>query len=98
MRRGIRILSFAVAAALALQVLPWPETARGFLGLSPVLGMGGALAARWRQTRTMLEARALVPEPIMRLPNSVRMGQVPVRVKPARSTASSRCPARAWNR
>lgn len=46
MRRGIRILSFAVAATLALQVLPWRETARGFLGLSPVLGLGGALAAR----------------------------------------------------
>ena len=46
MRRGIRILSFAVAAALALQVLPWRDAARGFLGLSPVLGGLGALAAR----------------------------------------------------
>ena len=48
----------------------------------------GASAARWRQTRTMLDARALVPEPIMRLPSSVRMGQVPVRAKPACNTAS----------
>jgi ferredoxin len=46
MRRGIRILSFAVAATLALQVLPWRAAARGFLGLSPLLGLGGALAAR----------------------------------------------------
>ena len=46
MRRGIRILAFFVAALLALQVLPWRDAARGFLGLSPVLGFGGALAAR----------------------------------------------------
>ena len=46
MRRGIRILAFFVAALLALQVLPWRDAARGFLGLSPVLGLGGALAAR----------------------------------------------------
>lgn len=46
MRRGIRILSFLVAALLAVQVLPWRDAARGFLGLSPVLGVGGALAAR----------------------------------------------------
>jgi len=48
----------------------------------------GASAGRLRQTRTMLEASALVPEPIMRLPSSVRIGQVPVRAKPACSTAS----------
>lgn len=46
MRRGLRILAFFVAALLALQVLPWRDAARGFLGLSPVLGFGGALAAR----------------------------------------------------
>lgn len=46
MRRGIRILAFLVAALLAVQVLPWRAAARGYLGLSPELGMGGALAAR----------------------------------------------------
>ena len=46
MRRGIRILAFLIAALLAVQVLPWPEAARGFLGLSPVLGLLGALATR----------------------------------------------------
>src|SRR5512136_1279348 len=47
----------------------------------------GALEALGRQTRTMLEARALVPELIMRLLNSVRIGQVPLMPKPARITA-----------
>lgn len=46
MRRGIRILAFLTAALPALQVLPWRAAARGFLGLSPVLGGLGALAAR----------------------------------------------------
>ena len=46
MRRGIRILAFLVAALLALQIFPWREPARGFLGLSPVLGWLGALASR----------------------------------------------------
>ena len=46
MRRGLRILAFLLAALLALQVLPWRAAARGFLGLSPVLGGLGALAAR----------------------------------------------------
>jgi hypothetical protein len=48
----------------------------------------GAEVARGRQTRTMLEARALVPEPIMRLPFSVRIGQVPLMAKPASMTAA----------
>ena len=48
----------------------------------------GASAGRLRQTSTILEASALVPEPIMRLPSSVRIGQVPVMAKPARITAS----------
>jgi hypothetical protein len=43
---------------------------------------------RWRQTRTMLEASALVPEPIMRLLSSVRIGQVPLMAKPASITAA----------
>ena len=38
----------------------------------------GASAGRGRHTRTMLEARALVPIPTIRLPSSVRIGQVPV--------------------
>ena len=38
----------------------------------------GASAARGRQTRTMLEARALVPMPIIALARSVRIGQVPL--------------------
>lgn len=45
-RRGLRILAFLVAALLALQILPWRAAARGFLGLSLVLELGGALAAR----------------------------------------------------
>ena len=36
----------------------------------------------------LLEARAFVPEPIMRLLSSVRIGHVPLRAKPARITAS----------
>ena len=48
----------------------------------------GASAARLRQTRTMLEARALVPMPSMRFLRSVRIGQVPLMAKPARITAS----------
>src|SRR5690606_1179944 len=48
----------------------------------------GASAARERQTSTILEARALVPLPIKRPAPSVRIGQVPVRVKPALSTAA----------
>ena len=36
-----------------------------------------------RQTRTMLEARALVSMPTNRFPSSVRTGQVPVTAKPA---------------
>ena len=48
----------------------------------------GASAGRWRQTRTMEEARALVPCPIMRLLFSVRIGHVPVTEKPASITAS----------
>jgi len=48
----------------------------------------GASAGRFRQTRTMLEARALVLELIMRLPSSVRMGHVPVMANPALMTAS----------
>ena len=46
MRRWIRVLSFLVAATLALQLGPWRAAARGFLGLSPILGLLGALAAR----------------------------------------------------
>ena len=42
-----------------------------------------------RQTRTMEEARALVPEAIERLLISVRMGQVPVIEKPALMMADS---------
>jgi hypothetical protein len=45
-----------------------------------------------RRTRTTdqddTRARALVPEPIIRLLSSVRIGQVPVMAKPARITAS----------
>ena len=48
----------------------------------------GALAARWRQTITMLEARALVPELSIRLLSSVRIGQVPLMAKPASMTAA----------
>jgi hypothetical protein len=48
----------------------------------------GAEAALGRQTRTMLEARALVPEPIVRLPSSVRIGQVPLMAKLASMTAA----------
>ena len=46
-----------------------------------------ASSARWRQTRTMLEARALVPIPVDLVSRSVRIGQVPVMAKPASNTA-----------
>ena len=49
---------------------------------------GEEFAARGRQTRIMLDARALESMPRMRLPNSVRIGQVPVVAKPARTVAS----------
>lgn len=39
---------------------------------------------------SMLEARALVPEAIMRPAPSVRIGQVPLMAKPARMTASKK--------
>ena len=45
-RTWIRILSFGVAALLALQVLPWRPAAAVFPSLSPVLSLLGALAAR----------------------------------------------------
>src|SRR5262249_5743531 len=48
----------------------------------------GASGLRCRQPRTILEARALVPCPIIRLLFSVRIGQVQLIVKPALSTAS----------
>ena len=49
----------------------------------------GASAARGRQTRTMLEARALVSDADhARCRSSVRIGQVPLMAKPARITAS----------
>ena len=48
----------------------------------------GASAARGRQTRTMLEARALVRYLDSESARSVRIGQVPVMAKPARITAS----------
>ena len=47
-----------------------------------------ALAKRLLHTSTTLEAKALVPELIMRLPISVRIGQVPLMANPA-STLSS---------
>ena len=47
-----------------------------------------ASVSRLRQTRTMLEASAFESAPRIRLLSSVRMGQVPVREKPARITAS----------
>ena len=46
-----------------------------------------ASAARLRQTRMMLEARALEPMPTERPARSVRIGQVPVMAKPASNTA-----------
>ena len=50
--------------------------------------MVGAAGSRWRQTRTMLEARALVSILTLPVVSSVRIGQVPVSAKPALSTAS----------
>ena len=49
--------------------------------------MEGAAAARLRQTRTMLEARALAPIPRIRNFCSLRSGQVPTIAKPPFSTA-----------
>ena len=50
----------------------------------------GTSRARLRQTRTMLEARALVPMPMERALRSVRIGHVLLTPKPARITASSK--------
>ena len=47
-----------------------------------------ASLARLRQTKMMLDASAFAPEPTIRFPSSVRIGQVPVSAKPARITAS----------
>ena len=44
----------------------------------------GASSGRGRSTRTMEEARALVPEATMRFPSSERMGQVAVMLQPER--------------
>jgi len=48
----------------------------------------GAFSGRLRQTRTMLEARALVPMPTDLDWRSVLIGHVPVIAKPARIAAS----------
>ena len=50
--------------------------------------VGGALVERRRQTRTMLEARALVPLAMILPEPSVRIGNVPVIENPERITAS----------
>ena len=48
----------------------------------------GRVRSRGRQTRMMLEARALVSDADHATGRSVRIGQVPVMAKPARITAS----------
>ncbi len=45
-RRAIHILIAVSAAVLALQLIPWEPAARLFPSLSPILGLGGALARR----------------------------------------------------
>lgn len=49
----------------------------------------GASFSRLRQTSTMEDARALVPDAIFLLDISVRMGHVPVMEKPALMMAES---------
>ena len=49
--------------------------------------MIGASSGRGRRTRTMEEARALVPTLVIRPPLSERMGQVAVTVQPERIMA-----------
>ena len=51
---------FVLAAALAIQILPWREAAMGFASLSPVLSLLGALAARTATAWTWLGFPALI--------------------------------------
>ena len=50
----------------------------------------GASVGRLRQTRTMLDASALVPMPMERESRSVRMGQVPESSNPDLRTAAKK--------
>ena len=59
-RTWIRILSFGVAALLALQVLPWRPAAAGFTSFSPVLSLLGAWAARTAMLSMLLGLPILI--------------------------------------
>ena len=58
-RHAIRVCILLAVAACALQIVPWRETARLLPGLSPLLSIGGAVAAR------RLTLAALLGLPIM---------------------------------
>ena len=60
MRKRIRILAVAVAATVALGIWPWRGVVSGFLGLSPVVGLSGALANRAVTGWTLLGVSVLI--------------------------------------
>ena len=59
-RNGIRAAVLLLAATLALQILPWRETVRGWASLSPLLSLLGALASRTATLATLLGIPGLV--------------------------------------
>lgn len=59
-RTAIRFFVFLLAAALALQVLPWRPSVMCFASLSPLLSLLGAVAARSATAWTLLGLPVLV--------------------------------------
>lgn len=59
-RRYIRRIAFLAAAGLALQLVPWRPAAAAFASLSPLLALGGALAARAATAWTLLGLPVMV--------------------------------------
>ena len=58
---------------------------RRYAAMFKPCGEDAASSGRGRRARTIDEARALVPEAIIRLPSSERTGHVAVTVHPART-------------
>ena len=90
--------STQLSAPLLFGVGSWCRSARHAFDRTACVGVTprrrftrvavGAEMERGRQTSTIEDARALLPDPTMRFPSSVRMGHVPLIPNPARTTAS----------